>query len=139
MMMSTKGRYALLVMIDLAQHEGGGNISLKAIAGRQDVSLKYLEMIVSLLNRGGLVLSTRGKDGGYRLARPATDITVNEVIRVTEGSLALMACPDCGGNGNTCSRADMCLTLPMWQHLEELASGYLSGISIRDLADGKVR
>ncbi len=137
MMISTKGRYALLVMIDLAQHEKEGNIPLKAISERQGVSLKYLESIVALLNRGGLVLSTRGKEGGYRLSRPATDITVNEVIHHTEGSLALMACPDC--TGNTCERADFCLTLPMWLHLEEIASGYLSGITIRDLADGKVK
>ncbi len=136
-MISTKGRYALLVMIDLAQHETLGNISLKEIAARQGISLKYLESIVAMLNKGGLVKSTRGKEGGYRLARPATDINVNEVIRVTEGSLALMACPDCSGS-TTCTRADFCLTLPMWLHLEEIASGYLSGITIRDLADGKV-
>lgn len=137
MMISTKGRYALLVMIDLAQHESEGNISLKAIAERQNVSLKYLESIVAMLNRGGLVVSTRGKDGGYRLARPADRINANEVICVTEGSLALMACPDC--SGSTCTRADFCLTQPMWQHLEEIASGYLSGITIRALANGEVK
>ena len=136
-MISTKGRYALLVMIDLAQHESEGNISLKAIAERQNVSLKYLESIVAMLNRGGLVVSTRGKDGGYRLARPADRINANEVICVTEGSLALMACPDC--SGSTCTRADFCLTQPMWQHLEEIASGYLSGITIRALANGEVK
>ncbi len=136
MMISTKGRYALLVMIDLAQHDCEGNISLKEIAARQGVSLKYLESIVAMLNKGELVKSTRGKEGGYRLARPASDINVNEVIRVTEGSLALMACPDC--SGSTCTRADFCLTLPMWLHLEEIASGYLSGITIQDLVDGKV-
>ncbi len=137
MMISTKGRYALLVMIDLAQQETEGNIPLKDIAERQGVSLKYLESIAAMLHKGGLVVSTRGKEGGYRLSRPANEISVNEVIRHTEGSLALMACPDC--SGATCARADFCLTLPMWQHLEEIASGYLSGISIRDLADGKVK
>lgn len=136
MMISTKGRYALLVMIDLAQHENQGNISLKAISERQDVSMKYLESIVSLLREGGLVVSTRGKEGGYQLARPSTEINVNEIIRVTEGSLALMACSNC--EENVCSRADMCLTQPMWQKLEALIEGYLSRISIHDLAMGAV-
>lgn len=137
MMISTKGRYALLVMIDLAQHENQGNISLKAISERQAVSMKYLESIVSMLREGGLVISTRGKEGGYQLSRPAKDIHVNEIIRVTEGSLALMACPDCGESG--CERAPMCLTLPMWQELEGLIDGYLSRISIHDLLTGNVR
>lgn len=138
MMISTKGRYALLVLIDLAQHEEQGNISLKAIAERQHVSMKYLEMIVALLREGGLVLSSRGKEGGYRLARASADIRVSEIIRVTEGSLAMMACPDCGAEGVTCERADMCLTLPMWQRLETLIDGYLSRISIRDLVTGQI-
>jgi Rrf2 family protein len=138
-MISTKGRYALLVMIDLAQHENQGNISLKAISERQSVSMKYLESIVSLLREGGLVTSTRGKEGGYQLSRPAKEIKVNEIIRVTEGSLALMACPDCGTDGNSCDRADMCLTLPMWQELESLIDGYLSRVSIHDLLTGNVR
>ncbi len=139
MMISTKGRYALLVMIDLAQHENLGNISLKAISERQGVSMKYLEMIVSLLREGELVHSSRGKDGGYRLARPSTDIRVSEIIRVTEGSLAMMGCPDCREDSNVCTRADMCLTLPMWQQLESLIDGYLSRISIYDLVNGNVR
>ncbi len=139
MMISTKGRYALLVMIDLAQHEGDGNISLKAVAERQGVSMKYLEMIVALLKEGGLVNSTRGKDGGYRLARPSIDIRVSEIIRVTEGSLAMMGCPDCREDTNTCERADMCLTLPMWQQLESLIDNYLSRISIYDLVNGNVK
>ncbi len=137
MMISTKGRYALLVMIDLAQHESEGNISLKAVSERQAVSMKYLESIVSMLREGGLVLSSRGKEGGYRLSRPAKDIYVNEIIRVTEGSLALMACPDC--ESSSCTRQDICLTLPMWQHLEGLIDGYLSRISILDLIRGNVQ
>ena len=138
MMISTKGRYALLVLTDLAQHENQGNISLKAIAERQHVSMKYLEMIVSLLREGGLVTSCRGKEGGYRLARPATDIRVSEIIRATEGSLAMMACPDCGTEGGTCERADMCLTLPMWQRLEGIIDDYLSKISIHNLIPGHI-
>ena len=138
MMISTKGRYALLVLTDLAQHENQGNISLKAIAERQNVSMKYLEMIVSLLREGGLVTSCRGKEGGYQLARPSSDIRVSEIIRATEGSLAMMACPDCGEGGGTCGRADICLTLPMWQQLESLIDDYLSRISIHDLVTGNV-
>ena len=136
MMVSTKGRYALMVMIDLAQHEDQGNISLKAVAERQAISMKYLENIVSMLREGGLVKSTRGKEGGYRLSRPATDIHVGEIIRVTEGSLAMMACPEC--EGGSCNRASVCLTLPMWQNLEALIDGYLSRISIQDLVEGAI-
>lgn len=136
MMISTKGRYALMVMIDLAQHENQGNISLKAVATRQQISMKYLESIVSMLREGGLVTSTRGKEGGYRLSRPATEIHVGEIIRVTEGSLALMACPEC--EGGSCDRAPVCLTLPMWQNLEALIDGYLCRISIRDLVEGNI-
>ena len=138
MMISTKGRYALLVLIDLTQHEHQGNISLKAIAKRQNISLKYLEMIVSLLREGGLVTSCRGKEGGYQLARPSEEIRVSEIIRVTEGNLAMRACPDCGSEESTCERADMCLTLPMWQGLEALIDGYLSKISIHDLVAGEI-
>lgn len=136
MMISTKGRYALMVMIDLAQHENQGNISLKAVAMRQSISMKYLESIVSMLREGGLVTSTRGKEGGYRLSRPASSINVGEIIRVTEGSLALMACPEC--EGGSCDRAPGCLTLPMWQNLDALIDGYLCRISIRDLVEGNI-
>ena len=92
MMISTKGRYALRVMIDLAQHNNGSFISLKEIAARQGISMKYLEMIVSLLHKGGIVQSQRGKEGGYRLSRPANAITVQEIMHVTEGSLAPVQC-----------------------------------------------
>ena len=88
MMISTKGRYALRIMTDLAQHEKEGYIPLRDIAARQEVSLKYLESIISLLHKGGLVKSTRGKEGGYILARPAEKITVSEIMEITEGSLA---------------------------------------------------
>ena len=113
MVISTKGRYALRLMIDLAQHCDEGFISLKTVSQRQDVSLKYMEAIAAALNRANLVISQRGKEGGYRLSRPASDITVAEVLHSTEGSMAAVSCLDAGENG--CERAAQCLTLPMWK------------------------
>lgn len=137
MMISTKGRYALRVMIDLAQHNDGSFISLKEIAARQGISMKYLEMIVSLLHKGGVVQSQRGKEGGYRLSRPATAISVQEIMHLTEGSLAPVQCLS-GEKGPACDRSDACLTLPMWQQLDALIDGYLSAVSVQDLLEGRL-
>ncbi len=138
MMVSTKGRYALRLMIDLAQHADEGAISLKAISARQSVSMKYLEAIAAMLNRGELIRSVRGKEGGYLLARPAEKISVAEVMAITEGSLAPIACD--GLKNASCERAGagLCLTFPMWQKLDAMIEQYLSGISIRDLLDRNV-
>ena len=138
MMVSTKGRYALRLMIDLAQHANEGAISLKAISERQEVSMKYLESIAAMLNRGELIRSSRGKDGGYTLSRPASEISVAEVMAITEGSLAPVACN--GLTGASCDRAGagLCLSFPMWQKLDALIEDYLSGVSIQDLIDRKV-
>ncbi len=133
MMVSTKGRYALRVMLDLALHSDEAFVSLKAICARQGVSFKYLETIVSLLHKGKLVESSRGKEGGYRLARPAEQITVSEVLRLTEGSIAPVACLSDGGNG--CDRAENCLTLPMWKQLNQLIETYLSGVTLASLCE----
>lgn len=135
MMISTKGRYALRVMIDLAEHLEDGYVSLREISKRQDVSMKYLEMIVGILNKGGLLKSLRGPFGGHCLARPADQINVYEVIRLTEGGIAPVACLE---SKTRCKRADSCRTLPMWRNLDALIAGYLSGISILDLAEGKI-
>ena len=135
MVISTKGRYALRLMIDLAQHCDEGFISLKTVSQRQDVSLKYMEAIAAALNRANLVISQRGKEGGYRLSRPASDITVAEVLHSTEGSMAAVSCLDAGENG--CERAAQCLTLPMWKKLDAVMDNYLSGVSVQDLLDGK--
>ena len=124
MMISTKGRYALRVMIDLAQHEDEGFQSLKSVAERQCISMKYLEMIVAILNRGGFVQSLRGKEGGYKLTKPAAEYTVGSVIRLAEGSLAPVACLDC--TEDACERADHCLTLPMWKKLDDTINSYLT-------------
>lgn len=114
MVISTKGRYALRLMIDLAQHCDEGYISLKTVAQRQNVSLKYMEAIAAALNRASLVLSQRGKEGGYCLSRPACDITVAQVLHSTEGSMAAVACLESGES--CCERAGQCLTLPMWKN-----------------------
>ena len=97
--------------------------------------MKYLEMIVSLLHKGGIVQSQRGKEGGYRLSRPANAITVQEIMHVTEGSLAPVQCLS-GEKGPACDRSDACLTLPMWQKLDALIDEYLSAISVQDLLEG---
>lgn len=131
MMISTKGRYALRVMVDLAQHEEDGFISLKDVAKRQHISMKYLEMIVGCLVRAGLVLSLRGKNGGYRLAVAPAECTVAAVVRATEGSLTPVKCPVC--EGSHCDQADSCYTLPVWQKLDQVVEEYLESVTLTDL------
>ena len=135
MMVSTKGRYALRIMLDLAQQEPETYISLTSVSGRQGVSVKYMEAIVAILNRAGLVESQRGKDGGYRLRRKPSEYSIGSILKLTEGSLAPVTCLDCEQSG--CDRADSCLTLPMWQRLDEIIDGYLEKITLQDLLDGK--
>ena len=131
MMVSTKGRYALRVMIDLAEHDDGRFIPLKEIAARQGISEKYLESIISVLVKAGLVEGQRGKGGGYRLSRELKDYSVGEILRLSEGSLAPVACLD--GGANSCPRAEKCQTLPMWEKLDDLINGYLDSVSLADL------
>lgn len=135
MMISSKGRYALRVMLDLAQHEQEGYLSLKEISQRQDISMKYLEQIVALLNKGGMLESRRGKDGGYRLARRPAEYPISEIIGLTEGSLAPVACLE---QGNGCERSAHCMSLPLWVRLDAIIEGYLSSVSLQDLLDGKL-
>lgn len=135
MMISTKGRYALRVMLDLAD-QAEGYLSLKEIADRQQISVKYLESIAAILNRAGLVRSQRGKDGGYCLARPAKDITAAQVLRLTEGTLSPVACPSL--EGNPCQRAETCKTLPLWRVLDETIDRTLSSVTLEDLLRGQI-
>lgn len=137
MMISTKGRYALRVMIDLAQHADEGFIPLKEIAERKEASLKYLENIVSLLSKGDVIQSQRGKEGGYKLSKPASEITVGEIVRLTEGKLAPVQCLE--WDENRCGKSDTCLTLPMWEKLDSLIGDYLGSVSIEDIISGKLR
>ena len=131
MLISTKGRYALRVMIDLAEHQTEGYIPLKTIAQRQGISEKYLEGIIKLLVKAQLLNGVRGKGGGYRLTKVPEQYTVGEILRLTEDSLAPVACLD--GEVNRCPRAEKCQTLPVWEKLDELINGYLDSISLADL------
>ena len=131
MLVSTKGRYALRIMLELAQGEKGAYVPLPLIAKKQDISEKYLESIVSALVRGGLVEGMRGKGGGYRLNRELKDYSVGEILRLTEGSLAPVSCLEAGAE--TCSRMAECRTLPLWQGLDRVINEYLDGITVADL------
>ncbi len=130
-MISTKGRYALRVMIDLAQHEGEGNLPLKDIAARQDISKKYLESIVRELVHNGFVNGVSGKGGGYRLNRRADEYSVGEILECMEGSLAPVICLAQGTDA--CPRAAFCETLPMWKEYDELIRGFFYGKKLSDL------
>ena len=131
MLISTKGRYALRVMIDLAEHRSGEFISLKEIAQRQEISEKYLESIIRTLVKAKVVESLRGKGGGYRLTKKPEQYTVGEILRLTEGSLAPVACLD--GDCKGCSRSDECPTLDVWKNLDKLINDYLDGVTLDQL------
>ena len=130
-MISTKGRYALRVMVDLAENETGSYIPLKDIAERQDISKKYLEIIVKDLVHGGLLLAASGKGGGYRLAREAEDYSVGEIIELTEGPLAPVAC--LADDAAACPRSENCLTLPLWKEYYELIHNFFYNKKLSDL------
>ena len=130
-MISTRGRYALRVMIDLAEHSGGDFVPMKEVAARQEISLKYIERIMPLLTIEKLVEGQHGKGGGYRLCRPPEDYSVGEILRITEGGLAPVACLECGAK--PCSRAAECRTLPMWQKYYAMTNEFFDGISVADL------
>lgn len=131
MMISSKGRYALRVMIDLAEHPTEGYLPLREIAQRQEISEKYLESIIKLLVKGGLLSGARGKGGGYRLTKTPEEYTVGSILRLTEGSLAPVAClePD----ALPCAKAAECRTLPMWQKLDTMIGDFFDGITVSDL------
>ena len=135
MNITSKGRYALRVMLDLAQHREEGYISLKTIADRQGYSMKYLEMIVGSLKREGLVASTRGKEGGYRLVRDPEDYTIGEILRCIEDNLAPVACIKAGDI--CCEHAGECMTVPMRKELDDITNAYLDGVSLQDLLTGE--
>lgn len=135
MLISTKGRYALRVMLDLAEQDGG-YVPLAEVAARQGISEKYLEGIIALLSRAGLVKSLRGKGGGYCLARTPEEYTVGEILRITEGSLAPVSCLD--DAKNACPRAVECLTLPMWEKLYATISNFLDSVTLASILDGSI-
>ena len=135
MNITSKGRYALRVMLDLAQHTSDGYVSLKVAADRQNISMKYLEMIVGQLKRAELVESSRGKEGGYRLSRAPSAYSVGEILRCQEDSLAPVACIRDGGVD--CDQAALCRTIPMWKELDEITNRYLDSVTLEDLLDGE--
>lgn len=130
-MISTKGRYALRVMIDLAEHNNGEFIPMKDVAERQEISLKYLERILPVLSQNKLVDSVHGKGGGYRLTKTPEKYSVWDILQLAEGELAPVACLECGAK--PCPRAAECRTLSMWKKYFEMTKNYFSGITIADL------
>ena len=138
MLISTKGRYALRVMIDLAEHQADGFVPLKVIAERQDISEKYLESIIKLLVKAKLLNGLRGKGGGYRLTKAPEQYTVGSILRLTEDSMAPVACLE--PEANTCPRAAECRTLGLWRGLDKVINDYLNNYTLADLmrtdADG---
>ena len=131
MLVSTKGRYALRVMIDLAEHQAEGFIPLKVIAQRQEISEKYLESIIKLLVKAKLLSGVRGKGGGYQLAKAPEQYTVGSILRITEGSMVPVACLEPGAE--VCPRAADCRTLAMWRGLDKLITEYFENITLADL------
>ena len=136
MMISTRGRYALRVLVDLAERESGDYVTLREIAERQEISEKYLESIVRDLVAAGFLEGLRGKGGGYRLGKRAEEMNAFEVLCATEGTLVPVACLEEGCA--PCPRAGDCRTLPMWKGLDEVVKEYLGGFTIRDLAAGEL-
>lgn len=131
MLVSTKGRYALRVMIDLADHNTGEYITLKDIAERQGISEKYLESIIVVLSKAGLLDGLRGKGGGYRLNRAPAEYTIGEILCLVENTMAPVSCLECGSAG--CDRATECRTLPVWQNLQQRIDEYLNSVTLADL------
>ena len=136
MMISTKGRYALRVMIDLAQNGDENFVSLKDVAERQNISMKYLEMIVSMLNKGNMVRSQRGKTGGYKLAKTPSEYTVGEILKLTEGTLAPVMCLEEGAEA--CERAKDCVTLPLRKELNHIIDKYLDSVTLDDVINKRI-
>ena len=133
MKISTKGRYALRMLIDLAEHRSNGYISLKEISERQDISKKYLEQIIPILNRTDILRANRGSQGGYMLAQDPDKYTVGDILRLTEGSLSPVECVD--QNPIECPRSADCSTLPIWQGLSKVINEYLDSITLQDIVD----
>lgn len=133
MKISTKGRYALRMLLDLAEHQNDGFIALKDIAERQNISKKYLEQIIPILNKSDILNANRGYQGGYRLAKSPDKYSVGAILRLTEGSIAPVSCLDF--DPIQCDRSEDCLTLPVWKGLNKVISDYLDSITLQDILD----
>ncbi len=137
MKISTKGRYALRMMLDMARHQHAGAVALKDIADRQGISKKYLEQIALVLSQADVLRGSRGHQGGYRMLGKPSDYTVYQILRMMEGSLAPVACLD--HKPNTCARQDTCQTLFIWEELDRRIEEYLSSITLQDILDRSER
>ena len=133
MKISTKGRYSLRLLVDLAQHRNEGFVSLKDISERQDISKKYLEQIVALLNRPDILRANRGNKGGYMLAKEPEQYTAGQILRITEGGLSPVSCLE--DDTNRCKRSGFCKTLPVWQGLDKVINKYLDSITLGDILE----
>lgn len=131
MMISTRGRYALRVLLDLAENQKEGYIAMKKVAERQDLSLKYIEKIMPVLSKNNYVEGVHGKGGGYRLSREPKDYRIGDILRLAEGDLAPVACLEC--DAKPCERAAECPTLPMWTEFHDMVNKYFDGITLADL------
>lgn len=131
MLISTRGRYALRVLLDLADNQGDGYIAMKTVAERQGLSLKYIEKIMPVLSKNGYVEGVHGKGGGYRLAKAPEDYRVGDILRLAEGDLSPVTCLSC--NAEKCERAETCPTLPMWTEFHNMVNDYFDGIKLSDL------
>lgn len=135
MLISSKGRYALRIMLELAEHYGEAFIPMKDMAQRQGISKGYIAQIMPILSKNGLVDSIHGKGGGYRLTRPPQECTVGEILHLTEESLAPVACLQC--DAAPCERAAYCQTLPVWRKMEAITNAYIDSLTLQDILDGK--
>ncbi len=130
---STKSRYALRLMVDLTLHNNGDYIALKDISDRQNISVKYLEQIVSVLGKAGMLRSVRGPQGGYKLAKNPSEYTAGDILRITEGNLAPIPCLE--DEHNECDRISQCTTIDFWKGLYETVNNYVDGITLAELAE----
>lgn len=136
MKISTRGRYSLRMMIDLAQNYDNGFVALKDISERQAISKKYLEQIIPFLNRSGLLLANKGHMGGYKLSRKPSEINIREILESAEGTLTPVSCMD--NNPNICEKCDDCVTLPIYKGLYEVVNKYFEGITLEDIINRTV-
>ena len=132
-MISTKGRYALRLMIDVAMYQDKGYVSLKDSSTREQISIKYLEQVASLLTRSNMLVSFRGNNGGYMLSRNPKDYTIGEILRASEGSLAPVACLEC--QENFCNKKDTCSTIEFWKEFNDVINNYVNNVTLEDLVE----
>ncbi len=137
MKISTKGRYALRMLLDLSMHQGENYVALKDIAARQGLSKKYLEQIVPLLNKSNMLRTNRGYQGGYKLARKPSEYTVGEILRITEGSLSPVSCLQHGDVD--CPRSENCMTISVWKGLYKTINDYLDSVTLQDMLDSATK